>query len=90
MDSGLGEDAMSHQARTRAHRHTNRRSQQSLVHKDNETPLLHLYYNAHDAWLRSVQKEIKSPKSFLELLGIIRLANVKVRRHDYSKYARCR
>jgi hypothetical protein len=36
---------------------------------------------ADDAWLRSVQKETKFPKSFLELLGIVRLANSKVRRH---------
>jgi hypothetical protein len=28
--------------------------------------------------------DIKFPKSFLELLWIIRIANVKVRQHDYS------
>jgi len=40
---------------------------------------------ADDAWLRSVQKETKFPKSFLELLGIVRLANAKVRRHSRSR-----
>jgi hypothetical protein len=46
VDSGLGRDAMSHQARTRAQRHTDWRGQHSLVHKNNEASPLHLYYNA--------------------------------------------
>ena len=46
MDNGLGKGEMSHQARTRAQRHTNRRGQQSLVHRDNEASPLPIYYNA--------------------------------------------
>ena len=42
---------------------------------------------ANDAWLRSVQKETKFAKGFLELLGIVRIADAKVRRHSYSRYA---
>jgi hypothetical protein len=34
----------------------------------------------------SIQIETKFPKSFLELLGIIWITNVKVRRYDYSQY----
>ena len=40
---------------------------------------------ADDAQLRSVLKETKFPKSFLELLGIVRIANAKTRRHSYSR-----
>jgi len=42
---------------------------------------------ANDARLRSVQKETKFAKGFLELLGIVRIANAEVRRHSYSRYA---
>jgi hypothetical protein len=37
---------------------------------------------ARTAWLRSLQKEAKCPESFLDLLGIVRIANGKVGQHS--------
>jgi hypothetical protein len=37
---------------------------------------------ANGAWLWSIRKGAKFPKSFLKLLGIVRIANANVRRHS--------